>query len=133
MPRRILILPYIDRFANGVWATETKRVLEAKGYEVTFLQELYRKKNGLSPSWGIEQLSEYADSIRLSKRMHSSIRGRAYYARLRRRARNLEVKIVKEKPDAVICLNEMESYVLTKELGCLKIFSCPSPFIDELY
>lgn len=133
MRQKILMLSSMDRFANGVYANEAKRVLEAKGYEVRLLGELYRRRDWPNPNWWIKQLSEYLDSVILSKRMPESIKGRRYCSKFKRRAKDLEARITKERPDAVICLNEIESYVLTKDLGCLKIFSCPCPLIDELY
>jgi hypothetical protein len=121
MPRKILMLCLTDEFANGVWASETKKVLQAKGYAVNVLD----KSQGL--------LSTYLDNILLSKRMPKSIKGKCYYSHLKRRAQNLEVRIIRERPDAVICLDPWDSYVLTRDLRCLKIFCNPTPWIDELY
>jgi hypothetical protein len=45
----------------------------------------------------------------------------------------LETKIEKEAYDAVIGVETRCSYVLTRELPCLKIFSCESLTADELY
>lgn len=44
----------------------------------------------------------------------------------------LEKKIKKIGCDALICVETRLSYVLTRDLNCLKIFSCES-LIDELY
>jgi hypothetical protein len=65
--------------------------------------------------------------------MPMSMKGTRYRFYLRRRAEQLQVQIMKESPDALICMNDNDSYVLTKDLGCLKIFSCSSPWIDEMY
>lgn len=48
-------------------------------------------------------------------------------------ADNLEKKIRKEAYDVVIGVEASWSYVLTRELRCLKIYSCESPEADELY
>lgn len=45
----------------------------------------------------------------------------------------LENKIIKNKYDVVIGVHSKLSYVLTKELNCLKIFSCQSLEADERY
>jgi hypothetical protein len=48
-------------------------------------------------------------------------------------ADKLETKIKKEAYDVVIGVESPWSYVLTRELRCLKIFSCESMETDELY
>ena len=48
-------------------------------------------------------------------------------------ADKLETKIKKEAYDVVIGVETRCSYVLTRELRCLKIFSCESLTADELY
>ncbi len=45
----------------------------------------------------------------------------------------LEKIIIKEKYDAVIGVETFWSYVLTKDLPCLKIFSCESLEAEEIY
>jgi len=45
----------------------------------------------------------------------------------------LERRIKKDKFDAVIAIETPWSYVLTRDLDCLKIFSCESLDTDELY
>ena len=43
-------------------------------------------------------------------------------------------KLLKDKGfDVVICENEIDSYVFTKNLNCLKIYDCPTPWSDELF
>jgi len=49
------------------------------------------------------------------------------------RAKILERIIKKEKFDAVICENGLDSYVFTKNLNYLKIYNCPTPGVDERY
>lgn len=122
MPQKILILCSMDKFANGVYARETERVLRAKGYEVKLLHS--------SRSW----LSACLDNIRwLDRRIPKSIKVWGYYTTLKRPVKDLEARIIRERPDAVICLISAHAYVLTRDLKCLKIFSCPTPFVDELY
>lgn len=48
-------------------------------------------------------------------------------------ADKLEKRIIAEKYDVVIGVETKLSYVLTRELRCLKIFSCESLEADELY
>jgi hypothetical protein len=48
-------------------------------------------------------------------------------------ADKLESKIRKGKYDVVIGNESLFSYVLTRDLGCLKIFSWEAPIADELY
>lgn len=48
-------------------------------------------------------------------------------------ADKLESRIKREKYDAVIGIESLYSYVLTRELGCLKIFSWESMVADEIY
>jgi hypothetical protein len=45
----------------------------------------------------------------------------------------LELKIRKGKYDAVICVAAPFSYVLTRKLGCLKVYACESLGADEMY
>jgi hypothetical protein len=52
---------------------------------------------------------------------------------MRKAADKLEVIIKNGHFDAVICVETPSSYVLARELGCLKIFSCESLAADELY
>ncbi len=52
---------------------------------------------------------------------------------LRTTADLLEKIIKKEKYDVVIGIDTPWSYVLIRDLGCLKIFSCESLYSDELY
>jgi hypothetical protein len=45
----------------------------------------------------------------------------------------IENIIIKEKYDVVIGVETLFSYILTKDLGCLKLFSCESLDADEKY
>jgi hypothetical protein len=48
-------------------------------------------------------------------------------------ADRLEKVIRQGRYDAVICIEHPISYVLTRDLGCVKIFSYEAPEVDELY
>ena len=52
---------------------------------------------------------------------------------IRKTADRLERRINKVRYDAVIGIETVWSYVLTRDLGCLKIFSCESLETEELY
>jgi hypothetical protein len=52
---------------------------------------------------------------------------------MKKTADRLERRIKNGRFDAVIGVETFFSYVLTRELGCLKIFSCESLVADELY
>jgi hypothetical protein len=73
-----------------------------------------------------------------SKLWYYSQRGLARLAghekrHMKKTAERLEKRIKKGNYDAVIGFETPLSYVLTKELGCLKIFSCESVEADQLY
>jgi hypothetical protein len=52
---------------------------------------------------------------------------------MKKAADRLEAIVKNGHFDAVICVETPSSYVLSRELGCLKIFSCESLAADELY
>jgi len=92
--------------------------LVSKGHHVTVIQ---------FPGQGyLSKLDFYCQSIRARFQGHE--------VRLMRKiADKLEKRIKADRYDAVICIETKLSYVLTKELRCLKIFSCESLEADELY
>lgn len=52
---------------------------------------------------------------------------------MKKTANFLEKRVRKMGCDALICVETPLSYVLTRDLGCLKIFSCEALEADELY
>lgn len=66
------------------------------------------------------------------QRLHSRFHGHEE-RNLKKTADMLEKRIKKGSYDAAICVDTSSSYVLTRDLGCLKLFCWESLMADELY
>lgn len=121
---RIGIICSLDKFINGVRATETKRFLEKRKHNVKLINTYPVHKtspkllNLIGRVWGKIPFILKQYILPLQFKLRSNI---------------LQKIIKREKFDVVICENAIDSYVLTKKLNCLKIYNCPTPWADELY
>jgi len=113
------IICSLDGMSNSVRPTEIRRFLETRGHDVTFI-------NTLSPSiitpW-----------FHKRKRLREMLFGTLSLPELMAmRASALEKRLKTHNFDVLICEVALDSYVLTKNLGCLKIYDCPTPLTDEM-
>jgi hypothetical protein len=120
---KVVIICSLDRFANAVRPKEIQKFLTKRGYKV----ELLNTYDNVETKKAI--LNERIRKILIPK----IIRNYAFIQNLKHRANILENRIKILKPDVVICESESDSYVLTKDLDCLKILDSPSPWVDELF
>ena len=141
--KKIGIICSLDKFANRVKATETNKFLNRRGYRVKLINSHYlnRLSHGISGSTSLtNKMPSLAAPCLISMALNrfnflSRICLNQYLSiyQMKLRAKILERIIKKEKFDAVICESGSDSYVLTKNLNCLKIYDCPTPRVDELY
>jgi hypothetical protein len=140
--KKIGIICSLDAFSNRVRAIEIEKFLKRKGYRVILINSHYlnRLSHGLSgsaslknkiPSLSIPCLIGIA-LRRLNLLFRNRLKQYFFIYQMKLRAKILERVIKREKFDAVICESGSDSYVLTKNLNCLKIYDCPTPG-DELY
>ncbi len=117
---KVGIICRLDGTSNSVRPEEIKKFLGVRGHDVTLLDThdasfftpwFYRGK----------RLRE------ISRRKKTSIP-----ELMEMRASALEKRLKRNGFDAVICETSLDSYVLTKKLGCLTIYDCPTPFADEM-
>jgi hypothetical protein len=124
--KNIFIICSLDGFANSIRPLEIKKFLEKKNYKVKLLN-FYNFTESSSFSFLFKILNNYSPEI---------IKKFLIVRRLkvmRDRAKRIEIYVKKENPDAIICENAEDSYILTKDLNCLKIYDSPAPWVDELY
>jgi len=130
---KILVLAYLDGFANSKRVAEIKRYLEGKGYVITVLDTVHF---GKISSLGLWRYFYYFIQIIL-KIKNLILNKRFYYydiiLNMKIRA-FLLLKIISKKDfNCIICENIMDSYLFINKLNATKILDCPSPIADELY
>jgi len=95
-----------------------KKFLQSKNHHVDLIQ--FPGESYISKIWFYYQ--------RARARLHGHEK-----RHMKKTADKLEKRIKQDSYDVVIVVETPFSYVLTRELGCLKIFSCESLEADELY
>jgi len=140
---KIAIICILDNFCNRVRALEIKKFLNKENYRVKLINSYYlnRLSHGVNGSKGLASkmpslsvpclISIALKKVNLISRNYLKQYLLIYQMKLR--AKTLEKIIKKEKFDAIICESAPDSYVLKKNLRCLKIFDCPTPWVDEFY
>ncbi len=116
---RVGIVCSLDGTSNSVRPIEIQRFLRARGHEVTLVNTC---DNTVFTPWFYRR-----------KRLREMLRGTTSTPELMEmRATVLERHLKKGRFDVIICEVSLDSYVLTKNLGCLKIYDCPTPLTDEM-
>ena len=117
---KVLIICSLDGFANAVRPKEIEKFLTNEGHEVIIYNTHKKnKENKIKEILGFIAPKYFKNKILINS--------------LLKRAEILEKNIKEIKPDVVICESEMDSYVLTKNLNCIKIYDAASPWVDELH
>lgn len=122
--KKVCIICSLDRFANTVRPKKIKEFLEKNGYIVELINTYSNKVNSRS-SIMIRKIRRFF--------IPRLLRNYIFILEMKRRAIVLQKEITKRQPDVLICESEMDSYVLTKPMSCLKIFDCSTPWVDELF
>ena len=122
--KRVCIICSLDRFANGLRSKKIKEFLEKNGYIVELINT-YPNKIKSRSSVMIRKIRRFF--------IPRFLRNYIFILDIKRRAIALQKEITKRQPDVLICESEMDSYVLTKPMSCLKIFDCSTPWVDELF
>ena len=120
---KVLIVCSLDGYANSVRPREIEKFLKKNNYDVKLLNTFNGNKNIIKSN--IKNI--------IKRFIPKIIKSRKLIFDVVNKAKKLEKQILIEKPDVVICESGMDSYVLTKNLNCLKILDAASPWIDELY
>ena len=121
----IAIICYLDAVANSVRAKEIETFLLKRGHSVTLIDTY---------SWNFGTKLEKIWSYRLAK-ARCLITKQDYMHRIEQiklKSRVLEKEIKQGRYDVLICELFSDAYVLTKNLRCLKIWDCPTPYSAEL-
>jgi hypothetical protein len=122
--KRVCIICSLDRFANSVRPKKIKEFLEKNRYIVELINT-YPNKVKSSSTIMIGKIRRFF--------IPRFLRNYLFVLDIKHRAIVLQKEIAKRQPDVLICESEMDSYVLTKPMSCLKIFDCSSPWVDELF
>lgn len=122
--KKVCIICSLDRFANAVRPKKIKEFLEKNGYIVELINTYPNKVNS-RPSVMTGKIRRFF--------IPRFLRNYLFILDIKRRAIVLQKEITKRQPDVLICESEMDSYVLTKPMSCLKILDSPSPWVDELF
>jgi hypothetical protein len=131
---KILVLAYLDGFANSKRVAEIKTFLEGKGYIISVLNTMYLGKISSLGLWRcfyyFIQLIIIIKNLILNKRHHD------YYdiiLDMKVRAFLLLKILNKTIFNCIICENIFDSYLFINKLNSTKILDCASPIADELY
>lgn len=113
---KVVIIGCMDKFANAVRPSKIKNYLEQNGHQV-------------------EIINTYEESTKkpslLKKMIPKIVKNLFFYRNFLKRANHLKKEINNKSPDLVICESEKDSYVLTKDLSCIKMYDAASPWVDE--
>ncbi len=122
--KKVCIICGLDRFANAVRPKKVKEFLEKNGYNVELINTYRNKVKPRAPVM-----------MRKIRRFFIPrfLRNYMLILEIKHRARILQKEITKRQPDVLICESEIDSYVLTKPMPCLKILDSSSPWVDELF
>lgn len=125
---KIGILYPNDLAANSVRSIEIKRFLDSRGYET----KLFGFNNYSYIKYYTTCLW-FGAAIKAGLAKYNIINKEDLIRRMQRWANMVERTILKKnKFDVIICESFSYAYIFTKDLDCLKIFDCPTPFTDEL-
>jgi hypothetical protein len=119
--KTVIIVCRLDGYANSVRPIKIKEFLEKKKYTV----EIYNTYNKNSSESILLKISR--------KILPKAIKQYLFYLLLKWNGRKLEKIMRQKRPDILICESEPDAYVLTKNLPCVTVYDCPTPFADELY
>ena len=145
---KILIIASLDGFANSVWPINIERYISIKNYKVDILDTLYisrlKTKEGklvkILPNPSFYAISLYILElfyflIVMFLPMYKIYFG--YYfitSMMKMREKIISKTIQNNHYDLIICTSQIDSYALINtNKKCKTLFSCPTPFADELY
>ena len=121
--KKVCIICGLDRFANAVRPKKIKEFLKKNGYNVELINTYPTRAKPKSLNL-IERILRF-----FTPRF---LRNYLFVLEIKHRAILLQKEIEKRQPDVLICESEIDSYVLTKPISCLKILDSASPWVDEL-
>lgn len=145
---KILIIASIDGFANSVWPINIQRYLSRKGHNVDILDTFYfnrlSRKEGtlgnLLPKPSFYELILYILELFYFLIVKFLPKYKIYFgyyyftSMMKIREKMLSKTIQKNFYDLVICTSQLDSYsVIDTSKNCKTLFSCPTPFADELH
>jgi hypothetical protein len=149
MENNILMIASLDGFANSVWAAKIQQYIARKGYKVDVLDTLYlgrfaSQKGKFAtklPQPHLYELLLYMLEITyyffLPKFLPNYRKHCGYFfiSSIMKVRSKIISKIIRSKHyNLIICVSQLDAYVLTRvDKNCRTIFSCPTPFAEELY
>jgi hypothetical protein len=146
-PKRVLIVCQLDRYANGLAPVEFERFLRGRGHEVRLANTYYLGRASGSPGsvgtklppLDLKRCALYvveAASVLFTRRWNFWRRRLSYYVlvadwRLRRRILGSSLPL--DDFDLIICMHPHDAGMLTVGTRARTLYSCPTPWADELY
>ena len=146
---KVLIIASLDGFANSTWSLKLKQYISQRGYEVDIwdtlhLSRLVSKRYSLRTK--LPKPSFYAIILYFIEFVYYVLidrflkRYKIYFgyffitSMMKVRGKILSKRIQSHHYDLIICVSQLDSYALTSvDKNCRTLFSCPTPFADELY
>jgi hypothetical protein len=147
MQKKVLIIAYLDGFANSYKPLEIKKYLESKGHHVKIINTQYisrftSNKNNILyyfPSLYLLNFWLYIfEAISfIQKRYFVFTKKYTYYyiliVILKLRAKILSEKLKKIEYNFLICESQYDSGIFEKNLYHTSLYDCPTPWADELF
>ena len=146
--KKILIIASLDGFANSVWPLNIKKYISNKEYAIDILDTLnISRLSTKKGDWGnvLPKPSLYAIILYILELFYFLIIkflpnykiyfGYYFFTSMIKIRAKIVSKIIQNHPyDLAICTSQLDSGALVKmSKKCKTIFSCPTPFADELY